>query len=338
MRNDPVATQTPPPLIDPETGHTLTEKEGWLHGEIGPLYPVFDGVPIVQPDGLFKMTGLLHRLRMAQAAIATAEEHGPQEVYAPGSARGMEKTHVAHRAAHAEDGGEIFWKLVQHLTRKHPENRRGVCLDIGCGYGFDMQRLCGEFDFVVGLEPQLDRCVTAQRSLREKRIKNFLILCGAGEEIPFPTGTFDLVTANQVVEHVADRPRMFREVQRVLRPGGQFTFALPTRYSLRPEPHVYLLFLGWLPRFLQGPYASLRGRSAHYAEYTNLVSHRQLQRELHGAFRARPEILSAPEAYDPVRPLARKLVGVYRALLKTPLRPLLLEAEGAMAGAVRKRP
>jgi ubiquinone/menaquinone biosynthesis C-methylase UbiE len=45
--------------------------------------------------------------------------------------------------------------------------------------------------------------------------------------LPFRAGSFSLVTANMVVEHLADPAKTFAEVQRVLKPHGKFIFITP---------------------------------------------------------------------------------------------------------------
>jgi SAM-dependent methyltransferase len=50
---------------------------------------------------------------------------------------------------------------------------------------------------------------------------------GVGETLPFAPETFDLVTANVVVEHVEAPERFLREIYRILRPGGRFLFHTP---------------------------------------------------------------------------------------------------------------
>lgn len=48
-----------------------------------------------------------------------------------------------------------------------------------------------------------------------------------GMRLPFADGSFDIVTANMVVEHLADPSAVFSEVARVLAPGGRFVFVTP---------------------------------------------------------------------------------------------------------------
>jgi len=51
---------------------------------------------------------------------------------------------------------------------------------------------------------------------------------GAAESLPFESGTFDLVTALDVVEHLNDDVAGLREMRRVLRPGGHALLFVPT--------------------------------------------------------------------------------------------------------------
>lgn len=46
------------------------------------------------------------------------------------------------------------------------------------------------------------------------------------EEIPFPDNSFDCVVANFVVHHLARPEVVFKEINRVLKPGGRFVFAV----------------------------------------------------------------------------------------------------------------
>lgn len=54
-----------------------------------------------------------------------------------------------------------------------------------------------------------------------------LARCGQITELPFADGSFDLVVACDVIEHVADDQRAFGELSRVLKEGGRLVFSVP---------------------------------------------------------------------------------------------------------------
>jgi len=106
----------------------------------------------------------------------------------------------------------------------------GRWLDLGCGHqvlpewrGDEEQKLVGSAPFVVGLDADYDAI------RRHRSISN---LChGDISRLPFRSESFDLVTANMVVEHLADPAAQFAEVARVLVPGGIFLFHTPNLRS-----------------------------------------------------------------------------------------------------------
>jgi SAM-dependent methyltransferase len=57
--------------------------------------------------------------------------------------------------------------------------------------------------------------------------------------IPFEDRFFDFVFSTSTLEHVQDHPSAFREMARVLKPGGVAIHSFPPRYALI-EPHVYV--------------------------------------------------------------------------------------------------
>jgi SAM-dependent methyltransferase len=64
--------------------------------------------------------------------------------------------------------------------------------------------------------------------------------------IPFPDETFDLVTNNQVMEHVDDLEATLREIHRVLKRGGTVLSLFPPRDVWR-EGHIGIPFAHRLP-------------------------------------------------------------------------------------------
>jgi SAM-dependent methyltransferase len=99
-------------------------------------------------------------------------------------------------------------------------------LDLGCGHQVLPQwrleqekRLIEKAGMVVGIDADWPS-VEKHRSIHLKVVGNISAL-------PFRAGTFDLVTANMVVEHLDNPAVQFQEVNRVLKPAGLFIFHTP---------------------------------------------------------------------------------------------------------------
>jgi SAM-dependent methyltransferase len=78
-----------------------------------------------------------------------------------------------------------------------------------------------------------------------------------GGTIPFPDRWFDLVTANQVFEHVDDPDGALDEIVRVLRPSGRLLALFPSKHVVR-EGHLGIPFVHW---FGPGPLRTTYTRS-----------------------------------------------------------------------------
>ena len=62
----------------------------------------------------------------------------------------------------------------------------------------------------------------ARRNQREAGVENVEFLKGTIEDVPLPDDSVDVVISNCVINLSADKPAVFREAARVLRPGGRF--------------------------------------------------------------------------------------------------------------------
>lgn len=94
----------------------------------------------------------------------------------------------------------------------------GLALDVGCGTGVMAERLSQEGYDVVGADPFRGML----RYVRQRR-PDLMAVAAAGQHLPFPNDTFDLVYCIAVMHHVAD-PTAVREtlleMVRVTKPGG----------------------------------------------------------------------------------------------------------------------
>ena len=155
-----------------------------------------------------------------------------------------------------------------------------------------------------------------------------------GVRLPFPACSFDLVTANMVLEHLEDPRSVLLEIRRVLRPGGLFAMVTPN--SIHPMIAASRLLLS---RTIQRSLATiLEGRAQEHvfqtyyransvgvitalARRTGLAV-RRLETFSSIPFIRRPFVLTALEcllidllAFTPLKPYRSNLLGVFEAVV-----------------------
>jgi arsenite methyltransferase len=99
-----------------------------------------------------------------------------------------------------------------------------VVLDLGSGGGIDVllsARRVGPAGKAYGVDMTDEMLVLARRNAAEAGVANAEFLKGEIEAIPLGDATVDVVISNCVVNLSTDKPAVFREVHRVLRPGGR---------------------------------------------------------------------------------------------------------------------
>jgi arsenite methyltransferase len=97
-------------------------------------------------------------------------------------------------------------------------------LDLGSGGGIDVllsAKRVGPTGRAFGLDMTDEMLALAQRNIVEAGATNVELLKGTIEQIPLPADSIDVVISNCVVNLAADKPAVFREIARVLRPGGR---------------------------------------------------------------------------------------------------------------------
>jgi SAM-dependent methyltransferase len=97
-------------------------------------------------------------------------------------------------------------------------------LDLGSGAGLDVllsARRVGSTGWAYGLDMTDEMLDLARAHATEAGATNVEFLRGHIEAIPLPDASVDVVISNCVINLSADKPAVFAEIARVLRPGGR---------------------------------------------------------------------------------------------------------------------
>jgi SAM-dependent methyltransferase len=122
-----------------------------------------------------------------------------------------------------------------------------VVLDLGSGAGIDLllaAKIVGPAGRVVGVDMTDEMIAKAEANIAASGLGNIEVRKGIIEALPVADASVDWVISNCVINLSPEKPRVFAEIARVLRPGGQMLvsdmmatdlpaelLALPAAYS-----------------------------------------------------------------------------------------------------------
>jgi ubiquinone/menaquinone biosynthesis C-methylase UbiE len=110
-------------------------------------------------------------------------------------------------------------------------------LDLGCGTGRDvyiLSKLAGESGFVTGIDMTDEQLAVAMRHVESQMHRfsfsrpNVAFIRGYIEDLSscgIEDNSIDIVVSNCVINLSPDKPSVFREIYRVLKPGGELLFS-----------------------------------------------------------------------------------------------------------------
>src|SRR4051794_13209183 len=162
------------------------------------------------------------RAHYTAAALRTADASGcctgdDQAVYGPSLYGALERAELPDAAVLASLG-------CGNPTAVADLRDGERVLDLGSGGGIDVllsARRVGPTGRAIGLDMTDEMLALAQRNAADAGVTNVEFLKGHIEAIPLPADSIDVVISNCVVNLAADKPAVFREIARILRPGGR---------------------------------------------------------------------------------------------------------------------
>lgn len=112
-------------------------------------------------------------------------------------------------------------EVEQALLGLLPQSGLRDLLDIGTGTGRILDLVADRVDHAVGIDLSRDMLALARTRLTEAGLRNCAVRHADMYRLPWPAGSFDVVTIHQAL-HFADRPAaVIAQAARVLRPGGR---------------------------------------------------------------------------------------------------------------------
>lgn len=99
-----------------------------------------------------------------------------------------------------------------------------VVLDLGCGGGLDVllaARQVGPSGKAIGVDMTADMLERARTGAQKAGVENVEFHQSTIDSLPLPDNSVDCIISNCVINLVPDKPQVFREMLRVLKPGGR---------------------------------------------------------------------------------------------------------------------
>lgn len=140
-------------------------------------------------------------------------------------------------AEYARMSAEPFLRLFGRTVA----DLRGQCvLDLGSGFGSQAVHYAeAGARQVIGLEIEEDKVLHSRAFAKSKGVADVIsFVAGAGEQLPFASDSFDLITMDDVMEHVVTPELVLRECFRCLKPGGSLLMVFPPYYCVVGGSHL----------------------------------------------------------------------------------------------------
>lgn len=136
--------------------------------------------------------------------------------------------HFGYAITSNERGRALARRLAPHLPSGQGERGERRVLDVGCACGGVLAAYLAEGWAVTGIDLDPALLGLARVNLAEQGAPDApLLLHDATVDRPELHGAFDLITANDVIEHVRDLDPFLRHLAAWLKPGGLLYFEIP---------------------------------------------------------------------------------------------------------------
>ena len=155
-------------------------------------------------------------------------------------------------------------KRLYEIVLGFHKGTRQLLLDLGTGHGLICRSLANEFKKVIGTDPSEGMIKQARCTMKKDEYPNVEFVQASAESLPFlDNRSVDMVVAGQAA-HWFDHPKLFKEMNRIVKPGGTLAFWGYTDHIFRDYPKASELLHRTAysaSKELLGPYWQQPGRS-----------------------------------------------------------------------------
>jgi sarcosine/dimethylglycine N-methyltransferase len=152
---------------------------------------------------------------------------------------GGEDIHIGLYQSDDEPIRDASHRTVQRMIEKIQHLPEGAkVLDIGAGYGGSARVMAREKKWhVTALNLSVVQNNRDRQMNKEQGLDDLIdVVDGSFEDLPFEDNSFDAVWSQDSILHSGNRKTVFAEVDRVLKPGGDFVFTDPMQKpGVEPE-------------------------------------------------------------------------------------------------------
>jgi len=292
-------------------------SEGYLCSGCKSQYPIVLGIPDfrVFPDPYIDIEEDRKKAERLFERAAVLDFQGLVEYYwsiTPDTPREMARRFTGQAIMAVERGRHL---LDAHSIVKSKFRNSGVrVLDLGTRTGGLLMAAAERGGDAVGIDIGFRWLIIARKRFEEAKLPTRLVCCCA-ESLPFRDEAFNLVVAENLLEHSSQPKQCLDEAHRVLSADGVLFTTTWNRLTPAPEPHVRLWGVGWMPRKIARRYVNLR-KGANY-EHVRLLSIFALKRMVRRSPFQRCDIILPTFSESELRnisPAQRIASGIYHRI------------------------
>ena len=125
-------------------------------------------------------------------------------------------------AAYVESPNHAKGEDLDRIVALAAEQGGERVVDVGTGVGHTLRRLAPSFRTAIGVDATREMLEAGVGVLASARVSNALLVQADATALPIASGLADVVTSRLAAHHFADAAGAFREIARILRPGGLF--------------------------------------------------------------------------------------------------------------------